>query len=237
MLRLRFGGNVSGVWSNWKNKGNTMSVSALSRRLILPLLFLGLAAMLIGFFTYRVTHPTLIKKIEIRGAPVAQTASSGSGDDCCDVDHSGAGHAMAVHPELVAKITALMGTLQENPDDFAVRIELAEAFMQANDPAGAAQHLKKAVELQPEDSVAHYYLGIMLYALHRYEESVRSFERSLSLEENPHVMFNLALILLRYTDREAEGLALLEHTAASDVPGLRESSRLVLEDREKAAVK
>jgi tetratricopeptide (TPR) repeat protein len=216
-----------------------MSVSALSRRLVLPLLFLGLAAMLIGFFTYRVTHPTLIKQIEIRGAPVAQTVSSGSGDDCCDVDHSagGAGHAMAVHPELVAKIAVLMGTLQENPDDFAVRMELAEAFMQANDPAGAAQHLKKAVELQPEDSVAHYYLGIMLYALHRYEESVRSFEQSLNLEEDPHVMFNLALILLRYTDREAEGLALLERTAASDIPKLRESSRMVLEDREKAAAK
>jgi len=215
-----------------------MSVSAFARRLVLPLLFFGLAAMLIGFFTYRVTHPTLIKQVEIRGAPAGQAAFSGSGDDCCDVDHSadgGGGHGMGVNPELIAKIADLMGTLQENPDDFTIRMELAEAFMQVNDPAGAAQHLQKAVELQPENPLAHYYLGIMLYALHRYEDSVRSFEQSLSLEEDPYVMFNLALILLQHTDREAEGLALLERTAASDVPELRENSRMILEERDKPA--
>jgi len=214
-----------------------MSISALSRRLILPVLFFGLAAMLIGFVTYRVTHPTLIKLVEIRSGSPQQTAP-GSGDDCDDPTHdhsggSGAGHAMSANPELVAKIGELMIALQEKPGDFTVRMELAEAFMQVNDPAAAALHLQKAVEIESENAVAHYYLGIMFYALHRYDEAVQHFEKSLSLEENPYVMFNLALILLQHTDREAEALALLERTVVSDEPELREGSRMILEERAK----
>lgn len=221
-----------------------MSVSAFSKRLILPVLAFGLAAMLVGFVTYRVTHPTLIKLVEIRDGSAGQAAAASDHEDCPDCgvdhDHSAGGRgmdAMSANPELVTRIGELMGELQAKPDDFAVRMELAEAFMQVNDPAAAAQHLQKAVELEPKNAMAHYYLGIMLYALQRYEESVQSFEKSLSLEEDPYVMFNLALILLQHTDREAEALALLERTAVSDEPELQEGSRMILEERSNATVK
>jgi len=198
--------------------------------------------MLIAFFSYRVKHPTLIKLVEVRSGAAEQTAASSSGDGCsdCGVDHStgsSRGHAMGAHPELVAKIGDLMGALKENPNDVTIRMELAEAFMQVNDPAAAAQHLQKAVELQPTNFMAHYYLGIMLYALHQLEEAVRCFERSLSLEEDPYVMFNLALILLQHTNREAEALALLERTAASDEPELQEGSKVILKERAKEIAK
>jgi len=218
------------------------------------MLVFGLAAMLIGFVSYRVSNPTLIKQVEIRQGGAQQAAAvgatAGPDHDCpdCGVDHSAGGgsgqkaggrgmDAMASNPELVAKIGELMGALKENPDDFAVRMDLAEAFMQVNNPAAAAQHLQKAVELQPDNAVAHYYLGIMLYALQQYEGAVQRFEKSLSLEEDPHVMFNLALILLQHTDREAEALALLKQTATSDEPELRDGSRMVLEEKAKAAAK
>jgi tetratricopeptide (TPR) repeat protein len=213
---------------------------------MLPALFLGLAAMLIGFFTYRVTNPTLIKQIEVRRAIAPeQAAFSGSvtgehGPDCldCSEEHAtggGMGHIAAGHPELIPRIIELMSKLSENPADFDTRMELAEAFMQGHDPAGAAQHLLTAVELRPESYMAHYYLGIMLYALNRYDESIQSFEQAVSLEEDPHIMFNLALIYLRHTDREAEGLALLERTAASNDAELQERSKSVLENWSKAA--
>ena len=209
-----------------------MSVSALSRRLILPLLFLGLAAMLIGFFTYRVNNPTLIKQVEVRRAPEAPAQAAHS-DDCavCNEDHGGMGGVM-IHPELMSRISDLMVKLTENPDDFDVRMELAEAFMEAGDPTSASLHLQRAVELRPENYLAHYYLGIMFYALHRYEEAVQRFEQALSLEEDPHIMFNLALLYLQHTDREAEALALLKHAAASDYPELQERAKLVLENRD-----
>ena len=213
-----------------------MSVPALSRRLIIPVLFFGLAAMLIGFVSYRVNNPVLIKHVAIRAPePPEQIASIGSGvDDCpdCGVDHDSGSRS-----ELMPKITELMVKLQESPEDFDIRMELAEAFMQAHDPAGAAQHLQKAVELRPENYLAHYYLGIMFYALHRYEEAVQRFEHALTLEEDPHIMFNLALLYLRHTDREAEALAILERTAASDDPDLQERSKLVLEHVAKASSK
>jgi tetratricopeptide (TPR) repeat protein len=208
-----------------------MSISALSRKAILPVLFLGLAAMLIGFFSYRLTNPTLIKQVEIRAPQMPEAAA---------LPDSGMSGGMASmgsimnHPELLPRISELMLKLSEDPDNFDTRMELAEVFMQARDPAAAAQHLQRAVELQPENYIAHYYLGIMFYALQRYEEAVQSFEQALTLEEDPYVMFNLALLYLQYTDREAEALALLERTAAYDEdPELQESSRRILKDRGK----
>ena len=202
-----------------------MSASTLSRRLILPLLILGLAAMFVGSISYRLGDPVLIKHVAVRGAGQFEEAPFHGPE---------AGGFSPGSPEFMARISDLMTILKEEPDSFETRMELAHLFMEAHDAESAATHLQRALDLRPDSQVAHHNMGILLYELDRFEESALSFEQALALEEAPGTMFGLGLIYLRHLGKETEGLELLERAAAMGDPELRERSRAVLEDSGKS---
>ena len=181
-----------------------MSISTLSGKLLPVLLFLGLAAMFVSSTGYFLSGPSLIKK-NINKTPV-QPGSAAAPD---------AGMGGAMNADFMERISDLMGKLKENPNDFDTRMELAEMFMMAKEVSGATVHLQKAVELRPDSQEAHHKLGAILYGLERYEESARSLEKALALEEDAGCLFNLGMIYIQHLDKAAEGRALLERAAAA----------------------
>lgn len=78
------------------------------------------------------------------------------------------------------EIEALKALLQDEPDNLAARVRLANLFFDAGMFEGAATHYQKALELEPGDinvltdlGTAHRNLGQPQAALQRFEEAVQ----------------------------------------------------------------
>jgi Flp pilus assembly protein TadD len=186
----------------------------------IALLTLGLAAMFIASFSYRLGNPSLHKSLSEKQA--GQPSFGGRGMDS------------GMSRENMERIAGLMAKLRENPNDFDTRMQLAEAFRSAGDAASSAAHLQKALILRPDNAEGHYNLGITLYELGDYEESARNFERVLELEEDLSAMFNLAIVYHQQLEKTAEARELFARIAASPgaAPDLRERARAILESTE-----
>jgi tetratricopeptide (TPR) repeat protein len=81
----------------------------------------------------------------------------------------------------------------------------------------AVQALNAAVENNPVDSKAYYYLGNFWYGARQYSEAIAAWETSLKANGTfPTVQRNLALAYFNKQDRKQEALALLEKAFALD---------------------
>jgi tetratricopeptide (TPR) repeat protein len=81
----------------------------------------------------------------------------------------------------------------------------------------AVQALNAAVENNPLDSKAYYYLGNFWYGARQYSEAIAAWETSLKANGTfPTVQRNLALAYFNKQDRKQEALALLEKAFALD---------------------
>ncbi|MDR2050849.1 MAG: tetratricopeptide repeat protein [Deltaproteobacteria bacterium] len=194
--------------------------SRLVNKAAIALLTLGLAAMFIASFSYRLGNPSLHKSVSEKQAN--------------QPNFGGRGMDSGMTRDSMERIAGLMAKLREKPDDFDTRMQLAEAFREVGDATGSAAHLQKALAIRPDSAEGHYNLGIMLYELGEYEESARSFERVLELEEDLSAMFNLAIVYHQQLEKteEARGLFSRIAAAAGAPPDLRERARAILESLE-----
>lgn len=86
--------------------------------------------------------------------------------------------------------------------------------------------LRNAIQLNPEDAKAYYYLGTLYYDKKQYEQSKQLWETSIKLDDRfPTVLRNLALVYYNKFDLVKESKALLEQAFRLDT----NDSRIFLE--------
>lgn len=82
--------------------------------------------------------------------------------------------------------------------------------------------LKDAITLNPEDAKAPYYLGNFWYAFRQYEEAVKSWELSYSIDDKfPTLLRNLALAYFNKTNDKAKAQEMLEKAFELDTTDSR----------------
>lgn len=188
----------------------------------LLLTFLGLAAMFIASFSYRIQNPSLIKEARKQQSAPASSGSFGSS--------ASAGMNMGMTSEMMTHITELMSKLAQNPNSYEIRMELANHFMEAEDAVSAMVHYKKASEISPDKFQPIYSVGVCQYRQGQFEEAAESFRQVLKLEKEYSAQFNLALLYRLHLNKVEESNRLLEEivsTATVD-EDLRNRAREVL---------
>ena len=97
---------------------------------------------------------------------------------------------------LIARMDSYMNTLSQNPNDVQALMDLSQIF-QEHGMEGSKYLLQRATTTAPSNpKVAHLY-GIALSKSFDSEEAAKQMERSLGLEDNPLVRYDIAL-LYRY---------------------------------------
>jgi tetratricopeptide (TPR) repeat protein len=136
--------------------------------LVLALVLLGLAAMFVCSFAYRLAHPALLKKTALvqSGKPV-QGAQA-------DADAKAAA---------MRRILELMHKIKAGPDSCALRLEIADCFIALEDWKSAAAHLEKALELDPGEVAVYQHMAFCLLKLERYAEAADFAGRAAKLRE------------------------------------------------------
>ncbi len=72
------------------------------------------------------------------------------------------------------------------PRDFGVRFAYGVMLLHHRDrPAEAVHYLQKAVDLRPNDPGAHYFLGLALAKLGRWQEAAEHWQAALALDPQP----------------------------------------------------
>lgn len=112
-----------------------------------------------------------------------------------------------------------LASLCGRPGDGAARAEALQAARNAN-PFGCFPHrledllvLEQALLQQPDDAMAHYYLGCLLYDKKRYEEAIAQFEACTRLRPSfPTAHRNLSLAC--YNKRQDAAAAVREMETA-----------------------
>jgi tetratricopeptide (TPR) repeat protein len=82
--------------------------------------------------------------------------------------------------------------------------------------------LRDAIRLNPEDAKAPYYLGNFWYAFRQYEDAVKNWELSYSIDDQfPTLLRNLALAYFNKTNDKAKAQEMLEKAFALDTADSR----------------
>lgn len=180
----------------------TRNASLLSKVTIALVVF-GLAAMFFGSFSYRLSNPSLIKRI---GNQQPRTSDFGNQG----------GMNTGMTQEMMSHISELMGKLSADPENFEVRRELAEHFMEAGDWTSAVVHLKRALAAKPDDVAANYFMGVAQYSLGNFTESAAAFEHLLTVEQDPSAMFNLGILYAQHLNKTEEAKELFRKVGAME---------------------
>ena len=170
-------------------------------KLTIALVVFGLGAMFIGSFSYRLSNPSLVKRI------------GGQSPRTSDFGNQG-GMNTGMTPELMSHIGELMGKLSQDPNNFETRVELAEHFMEVSDWKSASVHLARALEVKPDSSAANYMMGVAQYSQGDFPAAAAAFEKILSIEEDPSAMFNLGILYAQHLDRVDEAKTLFAKVAS-----------------------
>jgi len=127
---------------------------------------------------------------------------------------NGAGTAAGEAPER-SRVTRYTAELAEDPDNVRVLSLLAEALIDSGDFPGAAQRLRQAAEIDPDDPEVHFRLGVVLTELGETDSAMASFEESIDLAASPDAYVLLG-VLLSGAGRNSEAVAQYESALALD---------------------
>jgi tetratricopeptide (TPR) repeat protein len=95
------------------------------------------------------------------------------------------------------EIEALKALLQDEPDDLAARIRLANIYFDAGMFEGALEHYQRAVELEPGDINVLTDLGTSYRNLGRPEEALARFEEAVRIApDHWRGWFNIGIVSL-----------------------------------------
>lgn len=167
-----------------------------NRKLFLLIVGASLITMLVGSFVYRLNNPGLV----IDGRPQASSAMQGPSD--------------------MDGVGMMMQRLQGQPNDLEALLFLGEHFLGHESWEQAGHFLERAVVAAPQEQRPLYLLGISQYHAMKYSDAAASFERLLTIHDDPAARYNLGLLYLHYlNDRvqaEVHLKAVVANTKASE---------------------
>lgn len=165
------------------------------QKLVLAALLAALLAMFVGSFVYRMQGSGLVVEIkqEHGGGGMGKGGPGGpmgGGMAGIDMEH----------------LRELMQTMEKNPSDPKVLLELGNTFMMMQAWDKALEFLDKAVKLKPDDIQVHRALGMVRFERKEYPQARKSFETVLKMEPGDVLAhYNLGILLKHYMKKPAEG--------------------------------
>lgn len=182
-------------------------------KLVVGFVCVGLLAMFLWSFAYRVDNPSLTE------TPRQRAAQSGD-----DHDHEGEGEG----GDSMRMITSLMAKLQENPNDVHTLHVLGEQFMRMQQWERAGQLLDRAMSVEPTNTDVLSLSGIVDFNLSKFQSAAEKFEMILELEpDNLMAKYNLGILYGHFLEDKEKAREYLSAVA--------ESSRVDEETRSQAA--
>lgn len=115
----------------------------------------------------------------------------------------------ALRTQTIAKAREVCATIVD-PKDSRRLFLVGKLYADANAFADAVDPLQAAVKLDPNLFDAWQYLGMSLYALHRYQEAVPALETAVSLNPQFFDVLNLLAKTLHILGKDAAALPFLE---------------------------
>ena len=98
---------------------------------------------------------------------------------------------------------AFAGALARNGDDPELRFNLAFALARSGDEAGSLEQYREVIRLAPEFPQAHFFLGITLVQLGRWDEAARPLQEAMARGKNDfYVHYYLGSALLKLKDQQ-----------------------------------
>lgn len=168
------------------------------RKLVLVALLTALLAMFVGSFAYRMQGAGLIVEIKPERGGMGKGGMGGGGQmggpmggmQGIDMEH----------------LRELMQTMEKNPNDPKVLLELGNTFMMMQAWDKALEFLDQAVKLKPGDLQIHRALGMVHFERKQYPLARKSFELVLAREPGDVLAhYNLGILLKHYMNKPAEG--------------------------------
>ena len=128
--------------------------------------------------------------------------------------------------ELEQSIVFFSEILQKNPDDFVALNNRASSFYLQKNYKDALVDVKKAMEIDPNYSLAYFTYGKILTDLREYDEALNQFNKCISIEPNYFQTYG-ALGFLYYNKREYEKALEFFNLALLNLP----NDELILNNR------
>ena len=163
------------------------------QKLVLAALLAALLAMFVGSFVYRMQGANLAVEIKQERGPMGGMGGKGGG-------MGGMGGIDMEH------LRELMGTMEKNPNDPKVLLELGNTFMMMQAWDKALEFLDKAVKLTPKDAQVHRAMGMVRFERKEYPLARKSFDTVLKMEPGDVLAhYNMGILLKHYMKKPAEG--------------------------------
>jgi len=161
------------------------------QKLVLVALLAALLAMFVGSFIYRMQGPGLTVEIkQERGGGMGKGGGMGGAMGGIDMEH----------------LRELMATMEKNPDDPKVLLELGNTFMMMQAWDKALEFLDKAAKLTPKDVQVHRALGMVRFERKEFPLARKSFDTVLKMEPGDVLAhYNMGILLKHYMKLPAEG--------------------------------
>ena len=176
----------------------------LGHKLVLAALLAALLAMFVGSFVYRMQGAGLVVEIKPeRGGMGGGMGGKGGG---MGGGQMGGGGPMGMAGIDMDHLRELMQTMEKNPNDPKVLLELGNTFMMMQAWDKALEFLDKAVKLTPGDLQAQKALGMVRFERKEYPLARKTFELVLAKDPSDVLAhYNLGVLLKHYMQKPAEG--------------------------------
>lgn len=176
-----------------------------SRRIVLALLSLGVAAMFASSLLWRMEDHPLVR----------QTSWELSEKESV-VEKESSPVASKGEPELPQgqAIMTLMQQMRDNPHDVEVLLRLASIFSEQGDMAGAKDMAQRAIVAAPSDHRPPYMMGVLLSREGKWSEAAEQLERSITLKDDSSSRYSLAVIYRYHLKQEEKARENYEKAAS-----------------------
>lgn len=108
-----------------------------------------------------------------------------------------------------------MHLLDDNPHDYESLVALGSLMLRYNDHTNSIGLLEHAQIVLPNDSRAPYHIGLWWLEHKDYEKAARNFTRSLSIKEEPEILYQLAILYRYNLNDEAKAQEYLAQAVAN----------------------
>ncbi len=157
------------------------------QKIVVTLLGVALLVIFITSLAYRMNHPG--NKVEFKQQQ----------------EEPSQGMSQEAMGESMTEIRKLMDTMRDNPDDMAVQLELANAFMMIRAYDRAQGFFEKVIAKEPANITALMGLGMCYYQGEQFEKAAGVFDKILTVDPDDSMAhFNTGIIKKYYLHAHEE---------------------------------